>query len=332
MKAPGLALALAGGLSIGLCAPAKAGLTLCNRTSYVLYAATAAGSANEAAVQGWTRLIPGACSEAIKGALTAKNYFLFAKSSRAHAGPQHNWSGTVSFCVKDKDFALRNSPDARCRGDAHEESFAPVDTHRRSDWTATFRDTPDFASLAEAERAGMKRLLADGGARNLISDRAVDAALAQFKARVHLAKGASDAVLFDALETEAMKSAVPNGYTLCNDTGAEVYAAIGQQMVGLKGIVFVAKGWWTVGAGSCAQLVAESVANKKIWLRVERAKGAALVQGPAKFCVTTIEFDIQGRENCAARGLTEAGFAETHGGRAAGFTAHVGTSGLATGK
>jgi uncharacterized membrane protein len=329
MKALASALILVAGLTAAAEAgPISAGLTLCNRTSYVLYAATAAVSGPDATVKGWTRVVPGACAEAIKEPLTAQSYYLYAKTSRAHAGPQRAWGGPSTYCVKDKDFTGRGPASARCNGDAHGEGFAPLDTHHMQRWTATLRDTPDLVGMDVAERAGLQRLLADTGVRNLTSDKAVDAALMKFKARVHLANGAPTAALFDALETEAMKSAVPNGYTLCNDTGGEVYAAIGQQMVSLKGVVYAARGWWTVAGGTCAQLMSDSVANKKIWLRVERAKGAPLVQGPAKFCVTTIEFEIQGRERCAARGLTEAGFAQTHGGPAAGFTAHVGAQGL----
>lgn len=332
MKAPVSALLSALALATGLAAPAEAGLTLCNRTSYVLYAATAAVNGTQVAVKGWTRVVPGACTEAIKGPLAARAYFLFAKTSRAHSGPQRAWDGPTIYCVRDKDFAWNGPVTARCSGDVHNEGFAALDTHHMQNWTATLRETPDLTGMDVAERAGLQRLLADTGLRNLTSDKAMDAALMKFKARVHLANGAPTTALFDALETEAMKSAVPNGYTLCNDTGSEVYAAIGQQMVSLKGIVYAARGWWTVAGGTCAQLMSDSVAGKKIWLRVERAKGAALVQGPAKFCVANIEFDIQGRERCAARGLTEAGFAQTHGGPAAGFTAHVGLTGLAPGK
>jgi len=305
--------------------PARAGLTLCNRTSSVLYAAAAALTVPDLTVKGWTRLTPGACAEALNGDLHAQQYFLYAKTSRAHSGTPRAWSGPTNICIKDTDFSQAVAFGARCSGDFYETGFAPVNTGRLRNWTATFRESPDLAAMAAAERAGLKRLLTDNGSRNLGSDKQVDAALAAFKTRLKLAKNASPAALFDALETAAMKSAVPAGYTLCNDTGAPVYAAIGQQI----GAVFVARGWWTVAAGTCAPLITDAVAGKKIWLRVERAKGAALVAGPAKFCVTNIEFDIQGRERCVARGLTEAGFAETHGGPSAGFTAHVTATGLA---
>jgi len=56
---PWLALLLA---VVGLTfapAPAHAALTLCNRTSYILYAATSAIRAPGSDTQGWTRIAPG---------------------------------------------------------------------------------------------------------------------------------------------------------------------------------------------------------------------------------------------------------------------------------
>jgi len=121
-----------------------------------------------------------------------------------------------------------------------------------------------------------------------------------------------------------MKTAAPIGYTVCNDTDKPVWAALGQN----KGAVFVSRGWWTVAPGGCAKTITDSVASGKIYLRVEKAKGVALVSGSEKFCVTNIEFEIQGREHCAARGLAEAGFAETNTKRTPGFAAHVSADGL----
>lgn len=309
-------------------APAEAGLTLCNRTSTVLYAATAALTMPDATVKGWTRLAPGACAEAIRGDLTAQAYYLYAKTSRAHAGAPRAWSGATRVCAKDKDFSWRGSLNARCSGDSYELNFAEISTQHLRSWTTSFHDTPDFPSLQAAERAGLKRLLTDIGVRTAATDRQVDDALKAFRARVHLAPNAPTAALFDALETEALKAANASGYTLCNDTQGEVYAAIGLDMVSQKGPVKASRGWWTVAGGACSQLITESLAGKTIWLRVERSKAAALVQGPAKFCVTNIEFDIQGNERCAARGLVEAGFAQTHTGASPGYTAHVTANGL----
>lgn len=309
-------------------APAQAALNACNRTSYVLYAAVAALKVPTVAVQGWTRIVPGACTPLLAGDLTADAYYLTARSSRAHSGLPRAWSGPTLFCVKDKDFSLQQAFGARCPADGFELGFAQIDTHHMRSLTTTLRETPDQSSMPAAERAGLRRLVNDSGVRVAANDKALEGALQAFRRRVHLAANAPNTALFDALETEALKSAVPAGYTLCNDTKADFGAAIGQK----TGAAFVSRGWWTVAAGSCSHLITDPIGGQKIWLRVERGKGPPLVGGPNGFCVTTIEFDIQGRENCAKRGLTEAGFAETNLSGASGFIAHVAANGLVGGR
>jgi len=327
-----LSLPIAAVLALAFAAPAaRASLRLCNRTSTVLYAATAVSTGPDIAVAGWTRIVPGACSVAIKGDLTAAAYYLYARSSSATSGAPRAWGGTVDLCVKDTNFSLRlprlspgcPSPDMSALG------FVALATHHMRSWTTTFRETPDFDSMKSAERAGLKRLLREAGARiatlDASSDKTVDAAIADFRKRVHLSDKASTADLFDALETDVMKTAAPAGYSVCNDTDKPIWAAIGQK----AGNAWKSRGWWQVAPGACARTMTESVANRRIDLRVEKAKGVALVSGPEKFCVADIEFEIQGRQNCAARGLIEAGFAETNLQGSPGFAAHVAGNGLA---
>ena len=304
--------------------PAEAALQACNRTSYVLYAAGAAQTGSDLTMKGWSRIAPGACADVVSGDLTADAYYLTARSSRAHSGSPHAWSGSINLCAKDKDFSFRQPFGARCPADGYELGFAQIDTHHMRSWTATFRETPDMPSMPAAERAGLKRLLNDIGVRDTGDEKKLTAALAAFRARVHLAANAPTTALFSALETDAMRSATPAGYSVCNDTSANIYIAIGLQ----KDKAFTSRGWWTVASGTCSHLITESVLGQKIWLRAEPVKGPPLVTGPVNFCVTTIEFDIQGRENCKKRGLIDAGFAETNVKGAAGFSAHITGSGL----
>ena len=311
---------------------AQASLKLCNRTSMVLYAATAASAGSEIAVTGWTQVVPGACSIAIKGDLAASAYYLYARSSSATSGAPRAWGGNTELCVKDTNFALRlPGPTANCPSpEMSALGFAALATHHMRSWTTTFREVPDFDSMKSAERAGLKRLLRDIGAGTTALDssagKTVDAALTAFRKRIHLSDKASTGDLFDALETEAMKTAAPIGYSVCNDTDKPIWVALGQK----KDNVWMAHGWWQVAPGACARTIAESVANRRIDLRVEKSKGVALVSGREKFCITNIEFEIQGRQNCAARGLAEAGFAETNLKGSPGFAAHVTGNGLAS--
>jgi uncharacterized membrane protein len=314
-----------------LCAsPAQAALTLCNRTSYVLYAATGAAAGNGVQVEGWSRVAPGLCQPVLPGDLVAPAYYLYARTSQAHSGPARAWGGNVQICVKDTNFTNRDTINpAHCAtDDFFELPFATVDTHRLRSWTATFSESPALTSLPQAQLAGLKRLLRDLGYRigaiDGAPDKAADAALADFRKRLKLAPTASVADVFDALETEALKNATPAGYAICNDTAKSVAAAIGQKLRS----DWISHGWWKVAAGSCAKVLGDLTGADSIYIYVQKIGGPPVVAGPNKFCVADIEFDIQGRGRCAQRGLSEYGFAETRVKGLAGFAAHVGETGL----
>ena len=85
------ALLLALLLALAAPAPAHAALTLCNRTSYILYAATSAIQSPGSDTRGWTRIMPGECEIARKEPLTAESYLVHARSSIAHSGPSRAW-------------------------------------------------------------------------------------------------------------------------------------------------------------------------------------------------------------------------------------------------
>jgi len=328
LLAPVLALAVA----LMLAAQAKAaGLTLCNQTSYVLYAATAAVKAGDAQTQGWTRVVSGACVSALDAPLDPDAvYYLYARSSQAHAGPPRAWGGSAPFCVKDANFNLRGPAGTGvCQeADAFAVPFAALRTDGKRSWTTTLTESVKINSLQFAQTAGLYRLLMDAG-YNLGSGPGhigVVDALKKFRTRMKLPANAAASDLFDALETEALKVTAPEGYSVCNDTEGTIYAAIGQN----TGKEWWAHGWWDVAPGACAHVLTQPIARQKIFLRVEqRGKDAhAIVSGPVNFCVTDIAFDIQGRSNCEKRGLREAGFAVTNPKGVSGFAAHVGESGL----
>jgi uncharacterized membrane protein len=323
-----------GALALVICAaaapPASAAMTACNRTSYVLYAATATENKDSIASQGWTRVAPGGCRTVLNADLSAPAYYIYARSSGAHSGQTHAWGGTRPICVKETNFITQNASDARqCSSDDfYTLPFATVDTHHLRNWTMTFSESPELSSLPQAQLAGLKRLLQDLGYKVGAIDgspsKATDAAIADFRKRLRVAPTASIDDLFDALETEAMKTAAPAGYSVCNDTAKAVAAALGQK----QGGTWVAHGWWKVGAGSCARLVADLTGIDSLYLFVQKVNGPALVTGADKFCVTDIQFDIEGRTNCTKRGLNEVGFLETKVRGLAGYSAHVGESGL----
>lgn len=304
--------------------PASAALKLCNRTSYVLYAGTGLIHAPNVTTRGWTRIAPGACETATGGPLAPSGTYVYARTSEAHSGPAHAWGGGTAMCVMDNDFSLTASLGAnRCPSDdAFEVSFAEVATKGAKSWSATFTLSPKIASFAQAREAGIARLLADIGYK--FANGGAGAALNKFRTRMKLPANASSTDLFDALETEALKAAAPAGYSICNDTDESFWAALALK----NGTAWVSRGWWKVPPGACARAISTKLTAGKVYLLAERKKGVKLVSGGDIFCVTNITFEIEGRERCPARGLIAAGFAPTNTKGRAGFTAHVGESGL----
>lgn len=305
--------------------PAQAALQLCNQTSYVLYAATGTQKNAEVATKGWLRVVPGACEIALSEALTADAYYLYARTSQAHAGSPRAWAGQTSLCAKDPNFSLRNPLGSRfCPSDdSFPLAFSRVDNNHLSAWTVTLTEQASITSLNAARQAGISRLLSDIGYR-FKNPKVRDGALANFRSRAKLPADASADNLIDALETEAMKAATPAGYSICNDTKEPLWGALGTH----EGQAWIARGWWKIAPGGCAHAITQPLKTDMVYLRVERQKKQTVVGGEAKFCVTEIEFEISGREKCASRGLREAGFAATKTSGKPGFAAHVSAEGL----
>jgi len=310
----------------------QAQLKLCNRTSYVLYAATGYMQGVDAVTQGWTRIVPGTCQYAVKERLTAHGYFVYARTSIGHGGVQRAWGGAQALCVKDADFALKVAVAVRrCPSDdTFDLPFAGVDTHRAKSWSMTFDEMPAFSSMKDATQAGLKRLLKDQGAKlgaiDAKPDKAADAALAAFKKRLNMKADATPSDLFDALETEALKTSAPAGYSVCDDTAKAIWVALAEKKQGK----WVSRGWWKIAPGGCARAWAEPLATDKIFILAQTPGGVPIVYGKETFCTTNVEFEIQGRDDCKKRGLVEGGFAETGVKGLSGFTAHVSEHGLVT--
>ena len=315
--------------ALAAAAPAHAALTLCNRTSYILYAATAAIQSPRSETKGWTRLAPGECQVARKEPLTAETYLVHARSSLAHSGPGRAWGGSYPVCVKDGDFAIKQAAtQAVCAAEGtFALPFAPLAHGGKSTWTMNFDEQP-VMSLTEAQLAGVKRLLKDNGypiARiDGKPDKATGAALIDFRKRMKFAPTAGNAELFAALEKEARGKIAPAGYTVCNDTHDVLLVALGQQDRGKP----TSRGWWTIAGGACARAITTPLASDTVWLLALRKNGGTLVAGPQRFCTTVVPFEIQGNTGCPARGLTEAGFAPTQTKGLSGYIARIGPAGL----
>jgi uncharacterized membrane protein len=323
-------LGIAAAMLLFAVAPAKAALTLCNRTSYILYAATAALKSPQSQTQGWTRIAPGECQVARKEALTAETYLVHARSSLAHSGPARAWGGSFPMCVRDTNFTLNQSTAmAACSAEGtFSLPFAALDTGGRANWTMTLDDQPALPSLPAAQLAGVKRLLRDNGYETGPIDAAVNrqtgAALATFRKKMNFAPRAGNTELFNALESEARKSNSPAGFTACNDGKAVLDVALGELDKGKP----ASRGWWTLTPGACARLLTAPLGGAGYFLLARRKDGSVVAGGAEKFCISPTAFEIRERGNCAARRQVEAGFARLQTGGRPGYTARIGDKGL----
>jgi uncharacterized membrane protein len=308
--------------------PADAALTLCNRTSYVLYAATSAIQSPRSDTEGWTRLAPGECQIARKEALTAETYLVHARTSLAHSGPPRAWGGAYPVCVKDTGFSIKQAvTQLYCTADTFPLPFAALNNRGKTNWTMNFDEQPAM-TLTEAQLAGVKRLLKDNGyaiARiDGKPDKATGAALADFRKRMRFAVDAGNSELFTALEQQARKRIAPAGYTVCNDAREPLLVALGRMDAGNA----VSQGWWTVEPGACAKAMTTPLNADAIYILAQRKSGGTLVGGPQRFCTTQAAFEIRGNANCVSRGFTDSGFAATRTKGVAGYVAHIGPAGL----
>ena len=317
-------------LLLALCAaPAQAALTLCNRTSYILYAATSAIQSPRSDTQGWTRIAPGDCQLARKEALTAETYLVHARSSLAHSGAARAWGGSYPVCVKDGNFNMKQAvTGAVCTADdTFALPFAPLDNRGHASWTMNFDEQPMLGSLSAAQLAGVKRLLADNGYKvggiDGKPDKATGAALNDFRTKMHFAPNADNSTLFDTLEREARKKIAPAGYTVCNDSGAAIQVALAQNDNNKP----VSRGWWTVQPGACAKAITTPLSSDAVYLLVQRKAGGTLVGGAQRFCTAAAAFDIQGGD-CTVGKYSQAGFARTDTKGKAGYVARIGPAGL----
>jgi uncharacterized membrane protein len=309
-------------------APASASLKLCNRTSYILYAAVAATAKGNTVTQGWTRIAPGSCETAIPTPLKSPPYYVYAQSSRSHSGPSRAWGAGNKFCIKHGNFTLTAPMRSRCAEDAFDVGFSEIATKRKTDFTQTLTEKSSLATLDQARIAGLQRLLSDNGYKiaeiDGNDDKTTETALANFRRKAKLKRKATDADLFNALEKKAGETAAPAGYSVCNATAAPFWAAIGQK----NGKDWVSRGWWKVPPSNCATAITDPLDTDRIYVLADLPGKKPLVTGANKFCVTDIAFEIQGRNDCKKRGMREVGFAETNVKGADGYVAKIGPAGL----
>jgi len=290
------------------------GWRLCNRTSYIIEAATGRPEGGEVIVEGWTRLRPGDCEIAVEGPIQEGAYFVYARSSEAHRGGQ-SWSGKTPLCVDTEgSFVVENPSSCESMG-LEERGFVAVRFEGNSGGTMTFTETELYNKGSQSpQNAGIQRLLNDAGIFQDVVDgilgRESRAAIAAFLTEQKLPSTAPVQKIIDELEKAANRRTRQVGMELCNRTGNRILAAMARSRPdGLE-----SRGWWVLDANQCVRAVDESLitAPHYVFAEMSTDDGIRTLKGAATvFCTARSQFAILGNENCEARRYRPEKFVET---------------------
>src|ERR1700750_2783041 len=97
----------AASLAIGAWAtPARAELTLCNRTSYRMQAAIGLEKRASVATRGWFGIDPGQCRQVVNGVLDADMISLATRTPPVYGTAPLPQNGNAALCIRDGDFDI----------------------------------------------------------------------------------------------------------------------------------------------------------------------------------------------------------------------------------
>ena len=115
------------------------GLIMCNKTDYLVWAATGIVREDSFESRGWHRVDANDCAQVINGNLDDKYYFYYAEAvtdtgrQAVRAGRPVLWQGDFTMCTKSTRFVINNREDCQARGlDA--AKFRRIDTGTARKW------------------------------------------------------------------------------------------------------------------------------------------------------------------------------------------------------
>jgi len=296
-------------------APARAELTLCNRTSYLMDAAIGLAKAANVTTRGWFRVAPGQCRQVLDGPLDADFIYLHGRTPPVYGTAPLPANGDSAFCVGQGDFTLADARDCPPGEQVRFGAARPSDSAKGP--TVNLAEEADYDD-AQARLAGIQRLLViagyDATPIDCVAGAKTQAALAKFLQDHRLAAAAANgAAFFDTLLAAATRPQ-DKGFSWCNDSGYTVMAALGIVEMG----AIVTRGWYRIAAGQCLRPELRGEAHRLYSYgeaidadgrTVKRGDKALAWGGNVALCIRDGKFELFDHKDCAARGLTAAGFA-----------------------
>jgi len=292
-------------------APARAGYSLCNETSYVLEAAVGQTTDNGITTQGWLQVLPGACRTVIKDKLDRSPLYLYARTPKLYDQVLKRFSGGKRLCVSTGDFTITRA--STCTDPAHSyENFIEI-TPRKDDWQTSLTEEEGYKNDGAA-LAGIQRLLGmagyDVGAIDGVAGAMTNRVLEDFMAKAGLEDAApTSPEVVRALIAVVRKRQTKSGLQVCNETRHLVWTTIGLH----QGENSVTRGWYRVLAGECIRPVRKPLDGQVLYSFGEAvdkdgpvvAKGniPLIWDGAVELCTSDKRFTIEGQDNCAGRGF-----------------------------
>ena len=314
IRAQTLALLIAA-LPLVAATPARADLTLCNRTSYRMR--TAIGIEHRANVEtrGWFRVDPGECRKVVEGPLDADMTYVHARPPAVYGPAPLPQNGEAEFCVRDDEFEFPDGRGCPLAEQAHFAAAKPSDSDKGP--TINLAEKAGYDNV-QARLAGIQRLLTiagyDASPIDGVDGAKTQAALAKFLREHKLTPEAlSGPHFFDSLIAAALHPQ-DHGFIWCNDSRHAVMAAVGTVEMG----AIVTRGWYRIASGQCLRPDV-SVDAQRFYSYAEAvdADGRAIRRGDTTLawggnvtlCTRDARFEFSNQKDCAARGLNSAGFA-----------------------
>jgi uncharacterized membrane protein len=298
-----------------LTTPARAELSLCNRTSYRMEVAIGLEKRANVATRGWFPLDPGQCRQVVDGPLDVDMVYLHARVQAVYGTAPLPQTGQADFCIRDGDFDIADARGCPASQQAHFSAAKPSDSPKGP--VVNLAEESDYDDV-QARLAGIQRLLVlagyDAYPIDGVQGAKTQAAVTKF---LNDRKLAADAVaapnFFDTLIAAALK---PEGvgFSWCNDTKYAVMASLGIVEMG----AIVTRGWYRVEAGQCLRpdlrndphrLYSYAEAVDGNGRTIKRGDTPLAWGGTVALCTRDGRFELSDHKDCAARGLNTAGFA-----------------------